>query len=325
MAIRLLEMRRLLKPTGSVYLHCDPTMSHYLKLVMDTIFGRKNFRNEIVWCYGTASGGRVKGKKYVKGHETFFWYCADNKLQHTFNPQFLPYSDKYIRERFVYTDSEGRQYRTRKRKGNIVTRQYLDESRGVPLSDAWTDLKQLYAYHWVKRKLEDTGYPTQKPLALLNRIIKASSNEGDVVFDPFCGCATTCEAADDLGRNWIGIDISAKAAQLVVQRIQDRQGLFRDIVHRTDIPQRTDLGVLPKYNSLANRRRLYGDQEGKCNWCRELFDIRYVEVDHIVAKSKGGSDHIYNLQLLCASCNRIKGDRGMEYMMRLHSHLRLAA
>ncbi|MCQ3803264.1 MAG: DNA methyltransferase [bacterium] len=169
---------------------------------------------------------------------------------------------------------------------------------------------------------ERLGYPTQKPLALMRQVIKASSREDDIVFDPFCGCATTLVAADDLGRQWAGIDISAKAAELVVHRIQERQGLFRDITHRTDIPQRTDLGKLPASGSLENRHHLYGVQGGDCAGCGEHFKIHHLEVDHIIARSKGGTDHLDNLQLLCGHCNRVKGNRGMEY---LRSKLRLAA
>ena len=159
------------------------------------------------------------------------------------------------------------------------------------------------------------GYPTQKPVALLDRIVKASSNKGDVVFDPFCGCATTLVAADRLQRDWIGIDLSAKAAELVVERIRVDQGLFEGIVARTDIPQRTDLGDIPRYNAPENKTLLYGEQGGHCNGCGEHFQTQHLEIDHIIAKSVGGTDHIENLQLLCGHCNRIKGDRGQEYLL----------
>ena len=175
---------------------------------------------------------------------------------------------------------------------------------------------------------------TQKPLSLLDRIIRASSNPGDLVFDPFCGCATTLVAAHALGdREWVGIDISPKAAELVVERITELQGasisdaqqqgaLFREYVHRVDVPLRTDLGILPAYNCTANKQTLYGSQEGDCAACREHFAARHLEVDHIIARSKGGTDHLSNLQLLCSHCNRRKGDRGMAY---LRSKLQLAA
>ena len=146
MTVRLLELHRVLKPTGSIYLHCDPTASHYLKLVLDSVFGAENFISEIVWAYGTASGGRTKGMKPVKGHDIIFAY-AKKYGSHIYNRIFLPYSEKYISERFIYKDEDGRIYRTRKREGGKIERQYLDESKGVPLSDTWTDIKQLYAYH----------------------------------------------------------------------------------------------------------------------------------------------------------------------------------
>lgn len=162
---------------------------------------------------------------------------------------------------------------------------------------------------------ERTGYPTQKPLKMLERIIKASSNKDDVVFDPFCGCATTCVAADRLRRNWIGIDISKKAVELVIDRIKTDQGLFQEIIHRTDIPHRSDLGNIPPYNSPANKTKLYGEQSGNCNGCKTHFEVQHLEIDHIIAKSVGGTDHIGNLQLLCGNCNRIKGNRGQEYLI----------
>ena len=188
-------------------------------------------------------------------------------------------------------------------KGNYV--------RKKQLHDVWTDIFSLGQVNTT----EKTGYPTQKPLALLDRIIKASSNESDIVLDPFCGCATTCVAADRLQRNWIGIDISPKAAELVVERIRTAQGLFEDIIHRTDIPHRTDLGHIPPYNAPENKTALYGEQGGHCNGCREHFQKQHLEIDHIIAKSVGGTDHINNLQLLCSHCNRTKGNRGQEYLL----------
>ena len=169
----------------------------------------------------------------------------------------------------------------------------------------WTDIS-------IAPAKERTGYPTQKPLKLLQRVIAASSNEGDMILDPFCGCATACIAAEMEHRQWAGIDISEKAAELVERRMQDELGLFYEGVHRTDIPQRTDLGRLPPYRSHA--KALYGEQGGHCNGCGTHFEARNLEVDHIISRRKGGTDHIENLQLLCGSCNRIKGDRGMEYL-----------
>lgn len=163
---------------------------------------------------------------------------------------------------------------------------------------------------------ERLGYPTQKPLALLERIIAASSNRGDIVLDPFAGCATACIAAERLNRQWVGIDISPKAAELVDLRMDRDLGLMAwKATHRTDAPSRTDLGDVPRYNCLENKKWLYGEQGGHCNACAEHFTMRHLEVDHIIARNKGGTDHRSNLQLLCGNCNRIKGDRPHEELI----------
>ena len=349
MAVRLLEMRRILKPTGSIYLHCDPTMSHYLKLVMDAVFGAGRFRTHIAWQRSTAHSDTRQGRRqHGRIQDNILYYTAGPKW--TWNPLFTPYSDKYINSTYRHVEEPGgRRYRLDNltgpggaAKGNPqyevmgVTRywryseermqelieagrvvqtapgrvpaykRYLDEMPGVSLQDIWTDISQ-------SRK-ERTGYPTQKPLALLDRIVKASSNEGDMILDPFCGCATACIAAEALQRQWAGIDISPKAAELVKLRMDGELGMLHDGIHRTDIPKRTDLGKLPRYNSEQNRKALYGEQGGHCAGCATHFEARHFEVDHIIARNKGGTDHLENLQLLCASCNRIKGDRGMEYL-----------
>ena len=216
---RIHEMKRLLKPTGSIYVHCDWHASHYIKREMDKIFGYDNLVSEVTWSYGSASGGRAGGSKPVKGHDTIFWY-AKSYGDHIYNRQYVEYSEKYIRERFIYEDEDGRRYRTRKRPGGFVQHQYLDESPGVPLSSVWSDIKQLYAYHLVKRKQEEVGYPTQKPEALLERIISASSNEGDVVLDAFVGGGTTPVVAQRLGRRWIAMDQSRVAVSVTAERLK---------------------------------------------------------------------------------------------------------
>ena len=194
---------------------------------MDKIFGFGNLVSEIVWSYGSASGGRAAGSKPVKGHDTILWYAGDYG-QHTYNRQFTDYSEKYIRERFTNVDADGRTYRTRKRANGVVTRQYLDESPGVPLSSVWSDVKQLYAYHWMKRKQEEVGYPTQKPEALIERIIRVSSNEGDVVLDAFLGGGTTAVVAQRLGRRWIAMDQSRVAVAVAAERLK-AQALTRGL------------------------------------------------------------------------------------------------
>lgn len=297
MAARLLEMHRILKADGSIYLHCDPTMSHYLKLLMDAIFGRKMFRNEIVWHYPSMSRA---SKWFPKKNDIVLFYTKSD--EYTFNAD-----DEHVREQYADSTKQRAKYGgagfTRKQgKSN-----YLKSE--TKLADT------VWKIPHVKSRKERIGYPTQKPLKLLERTISASSNKGDIVFDPFCGCATTCVAADRLHRNWIGVDISSKAVELVVERIKKDQGLFQEIIHREDIPQRTDLGDIPPYNIPANKTVLYGEQSGNCNGCNTHFETQHLEIDHIIAKSVGGTDHIDNLQLLCGNCNRIKGNRGQEYLI----------
>ena len=292
MAARLLEMKRILKDTGAIYLHCDTTMSHYLKLVMDAVFGKGNFRNEIVWhYYNVASTSR----KFIgRKHDTIFFFAKSDATSFNWDSMREPYS----------SDSNWV-----KASGSYGDLRYSPNEKGKLMHDVW----RIPTINNMAK--ERTGYPTQKPLALLDHIIKASSNEGDVVFDPFCGCATTLVAADRLQREWIGIDISEKAAELVVDRIKKDQGLFENIINRKDIPKRTDLGNIPRYNHPKNKTQLYGEQSGYCNGCGTHFEKQHLEVDHIIAENVGGTDHIENLQLLCSNCNRIKGDRGQEYLL----------
>lgn len=215
MAARLIEMKRLLKETGSIYLHCDPTASHYLKLIMDAIFGEKNFRNEIIWSYRT---GGVSQQHWPRKHDTLIFYVNSDSYNH--NP---------LQERVHYE------------KAFFTSEQTADGKffADVYIRDVWEDIKPL-----INVSNERAGYPTQKPLALLERIIEASSKRGEIVFDPFCGYATTLVAADRLQRKWIGIDISEKAVELVNERIKEDQGLFADITIRNDVPRRTDLEQL---------------------------------------------------------------------------------
>jgi len=211
MTLRVTEIFRVLKPTGSFYLHCDPTASHYLKLVLDAIFCGQGgeFRNEIIWARGTASGGKAGGNKFVPNHDVILVYAKDVKQQF-FVRQYIEYTEDYIKERFKYTDENGRRYRLQ--LGN--RKQFLDESKGKPVSDIWTDIFPINPM--AKEKL---GYPTQKPEALLERIIRASSNPGDVILDAYCGCGTTIAVAQNLNRNWIGIDITYHSISLILKRL----------------------------------------------------------------------------------------------------------
>ena len=261
MAVRLIELHRVLKPTGSLYLHCDPTASHYLKLLLDGVFGPTNYRNEIIWKRTSAHSNATR--RLASVHDIVLSYAKGPGA--TWNQVFAPYSAEYIAEHFVHYDPDGRVFRRSdlvnpavrpnlrydylasngrlykphnngwkvsldvmkkldaenrlffpaKEDARLRKKIYLDESPGVPASDVWEDLAPIHA-----SAQERLGYPTQKPLALLERIIAASSNEGDVVLDPFCGCGTAVHAAQRLGRRWLGIDVTHLAVSLIEKRMQ---------------------------------------------------------------------------------------------------------
>lgn len=285
MAPRLVQLRRVLKVTGSLYLHCDPTMSHYLKILLDSIFDPASFANEIVWKRSSAhSDGRQGARHYGRVTDTILFYSPS--LHRTWNAVYQPYDQDYIdRDYRRVEEGTGRRYRIDNlqgpggaAKGNpfyevmgvsrywryskekmeqliadgrvIQTRpgavpqykRYLDEMPGVPAQNLWTDIKPIN-----NRSRELLGYPTQKPVALLERILKASSNPGDVVLDPFCGCGTAIDAAQRLGRQWIGIDVAFIAVDIIQKRLQDRfpginnyetHGMPRDISGARDLARR---------------------------------------------------------------------------------------
>ena len=348
MAVRLLEMQRLLKPTGSIYLHCDPTASHYLKTLMDAIFGQGNFRSDITWRRTSAKGLSFKG--YPNNADTLLYYSKSDA--YTWNRLFLPHDPDYIDKFYKYFEPQtGRRYRldnlanpnkdrpnltyeflgvtrvwrwkkermqkaydegliVQKKPGAVpALKRFLDEMKGTPIDTIWDDIRPVQS-----QSRERTGYPTQKPLALLERIIQASSEEGEVVLDPFCGCATACIAAEKNGREWVGIDISSKAFDLVQTRM--RQTKLWDLgqpIHRTDIPKRTDLGEVPNYRT--HKHTLFGRQEGICHGCLHAFQFRNFTIDHIVPQARGGTDHLGNLQLLCGACNAMKGTGTQEELI----------
>ncbi|MDE2700394.1 MAG: DNA methyltransferase [Gemmatimonadota bacterium] len=195
--------------------------------------------------------------------------------------------------------------------GGLFQQYTKDDSRRKAMRDVW-EISYLNS-----QAKERVGYPTQKPITLLKRIIQASSNYKDMVLDPFCGCATACIAAEMEEREWVGIDISPKAADLVERRMVDEVGVLYAGNHRTDIPHRTDMGLMLAYNDPRNKKHLYGEQGGYCNGCETHFQPRYFEVDHIIPKAKGGTDHISNLQLLCSPCNKLKSTRSHEELLVL--------
>jgi site-specific DNA-methyltransferase (adenine-specific) len=249
MAVRLIELHRVLKPTGSLYLHCDPTASHYLKILLDAVFGVASYRNEITW---KRSSAHSDGNRYGRNTDVILFYSKGRTW--VWNQGYTAYDADYI-SRFRFTDPDGRRWMddnisakglsgggyeyTYKgstslwrypleslqrldaqkrlhftRNGGIRLKRYLDEAKGYPAQALWTDIPPINS-----QAAERLGYPTQKPVALLERILKASSNENDLVLDPFCGCGTTIHAAEKLNRRWIGIDVTHLAVGLIRDRL----------------------------------------------------------------------------------------------------------
>ena len=311
-AVRLLAMHRLLKPTGSIYLHCDPTASHYLKMIMDGIFEKENFRNEIIWHY--TGGGRSK-RYFSRKHDNIFWYSKTSKYVFNVDAVRVPYKETSGYAKSGITSKAGKKY--------------MPHPDGTPVDDTW-DIPILNPM-----SEERTGYPTQKPLALYERIIKASTKANDIVLDPFCGCATTLLAAERLNRQWIGIDLWKKAKDVVLQRMRkegltettsDRRGLVdNDIIATTQLPVRTDdketsapfLRVKERIKEPEGEKKtrqemyeyLLNQHGSKCQGChREFDDHRYLELDHNTPRSSGGINHISNRILLCSPCNKLKSN-----------------
>lgn len=287
MAIRLIELHRVLKPTGSLYLHCDPTASHYLKLLLDGVFGAENFRTEVTWKRSSAHNDAKQGRRqHGRIHDTLLFYSKGDSW--TWNPVYSDYDQDYLDSFYRHVEPEtGRRYRlgdltgpggaakgnpsyevmgvtrfwrySRERMDDLIEqgrvvqtkpgtvpqyKRYLDEMIGVPIQDIWIDVPPISA-----QSQERLGYPTQKPLALLERIIAASSNEGDVVLDPFCGCGTAVHAAQKLGRQWIGIDITHLAITLIEKRLKDAFPGIAFTVEGTpkDLASALDLAARDKY------------------------------------------------------------------------------
>ena len=296
MAVRVLEMHRVLKPTGSLYLHCDQTASHYLKAMLDSIFGRKNFRNEVIWSYRT---GGVSKRYWPRKHDSILFYVKSDSYEHSPIQERIFYDKQFFTEK---VDAEGRYY------------------ADVYVRDVWDDIKPI-----INVSKERTGYPTQKPLALYKRMIEASSNPGDMVLDPFAGCATTCVAAEQLGRDWIGIDIREESGDVIRERLENEVNgsMAWDAIVRTPTtaPERTDGGEpaapelflepsKPKEKriSVPEAREALAKRDGLrcrgCGWEPPYLD--FMHVDHKKPRKLKGKESLSNFALLCEPCNRKK-------------------
>ena len=325
LSVRLLEMHRVLKPTGSLYLHCDHAANAYIRMCLDAIFGAKNFRNEVVWCYTGPSNTK---KWFPRKHDTIFWYGKGKESCFNADEVRVPYSSGLHNTGQVFhkTDGDNSSVREQEKVGKVVEDWWLGYNAGNHIS-----------------KNERTGSPDQKPIALYERIILASSNEGDLVFDPFAGCATTIMAARQNNRRWVGIDrrpdarfhvvcrmagITAKDAQDIAARPDLSDWLYRqldryDAHYTTKAPIRTDDGgnapALPQVYARtrpASMRRgemldLLTQQWGLVCWgCGfEPPETAYLDLDHVLPASEGGSNELDNRSVLCSPCNKRKSNR----------------
>ena len=339
MANRLLELHRVLKPTGSLYLHCDPTASHYLKVVMDAIFGPVSFKNEIIWKRTSAHSS---ANKYGSVHDVLLFYSKSEKF--LWVPHYQDYEEEYIETFFDSVDEKGRRYKRadltgagvskgesgnpwhgidvtskgrhwmytpttldkldtegrihwpKKEGGMPRLKQYPEDMPGVVMQDIWNDIRPIH-----NLAAERLGYPTQKPLALLERIIEASSNKGDVVLDPFCGCGTAVHAAQKLGRDWIGIDITHLSISLIEKRMKDAFPGLEFPVHGTpkDLEGARNLAERDKYQfqwwacSLVGAQPYQGKKKGADGG---IDGIKFFQDDETGAKkiivSVKGGEHV---------------------------------
>ncbi|MEP6822047.1 MAG: DNA methyltransferase [Chthoniobacterales bacterium] len=366
MANRLLALHRVLKPTGSLYLHCDPTASHYLKIVLDGVFGKELFRNEITW---KRTSTHSDSKTWSRVADSIFFYTKGEKFR--WNTPHEAHSEEYRDSKYRYDDSDGRGlYRLhdmtspnprpnmmyewkgfpfpekgwrysretmaeldadericypRTKTGELDTtkrpqiKRYLAEMSGGVMGTVWNDISPINS-----QAQERLGYPTQKPLALLERIISASSNEGDVVLDPFCGCGTAVDAAQKLKRKWIGIDITHLAISLIEKRLKDRyKGRAKFEVHGTpkDLEGARNLALRDKYQfqwwavSLVEAQPFQGKKKGAdtgIDGVKFFRDLDRKEVRKIIVSVKGGENVGPTMvKDLIATLAHQKGDIGL--------------
>jgi DNA modification methylase len=364
MANRLLEMHRALKATGSLYLHCDPTASHYLKIILDAIFDPKNFRNEIIWKRRYGSFSTVHdSRKFGACTDTILFYVKSDEAQ--FHPQYSftdPQYMKYVEKTFHHVDDTGRKYRIdnlanpaprpnlqydykgykhprngwaislekmklwdkqgrlyfpKDPNGRIQRKRFLDELKGKPVQSLWDDIEMISS-----QSAERLGYQTQKPLALLERIIAASTNEGDIVLDPFCGCGTAVHASHNMKRQWIGIDITHLAITLIEKRLRDSFPSLHFEVHGTpkDYDGAKDLATRDKYQfqwwacSIVNAQPYGGKKKGADGGVDGLIffqDEANISKKIIVSVKGGENIGVTMVKDLIATITRQKAEIGL--------------
>ena len=317
MASRLLICHEILKETGSIFLHCDHSSNGYLRMLMDAIFGRENFRNEIVWHF---SAGHSPKTAFKRKHQTILFYSKTDRYK--FNQPRMPYhpKDEY---RFNRQDETGRRYRINHvldRKTGKYKRFYLDD--GTPMDTVFSYLREKEMNglgSTAKERCE--GWTDQKPVALYTRLIKAVTDPGDLVIDPFCGCATTLIAAENCGRQWIGIDQTPDRVRLIKPQMEKLitsdlwKEDFQIIKRKKDFPKRTDdtppQSKIDEFKDVLLKKQTKYEGENRyyyyCKICDHPFRREYLEIDHIEPKSNRGKWKLDNLQLLCSRCNRRKG------------------
>lgn len=359
MAVRLIELHRVLKPTGSLYLHCDPTATHYLKILLDAVFGARCFKNEIIWKR-TSSHGNVSAT-YGDVTDVLLYYAKGTGG--AWNKPYVALSDENLKKKYSSIDKDGRRYTTRDLRnpgyrpnliydykgykphtngwsisldkmrqydeedrlyfpgnsdGRIRLKLYLDESEGKAIQNLWDDIPPINS-----QAQERLGYPTQKPVALLERIVAASSNPGDVVLDPFCGCGTTVHAAQKLGRNWIGIDVTHLAISLIERRLRDAFGTdakFETIGVPKDISAARDLALRDKHEFekwaitlIPDAQPFRGGRKGADTGIDGIVYLRTAksQTDKAIVEVKGGAVSVDQIHKLKSVIEREKAMIGL--------------
>ena len=346
MAVRLIEMHRILKRTGSIYIQCDNSMVHTIKLLMDAIFGKKNFRNGIVWQRTVAQkGSQYKKRSYGESLDHILFYSKNSSMYY-FKIPSRPRTEKELNDKYKKKDENGwfclnnitstRSLGIRKnlkypykgyipeygwlmqkgklreldrqnriywsRTGRPYRKYYREQDTGIEATNLWEYMRLTEA--------EKQDYKTQKPISLLKRVISASTKKGQVVLDAFAGCTTACVASEILKRKWIGVDIGKRAESMLKSRLKKEVTDFD--ISKINILYQSPVIKFKKRNKRDLKDTLFGKQNGLCASCKQDTRYNLMELDHIMPKSKGGSDNEKNIQLLCGYCNKRKSNKHPE-------------